>query len=86
MAKVYVLTINSVSDYSGSEEIKAYSTKKKAQGVMREKYNAEKSDMVSVYGKDNTAYYIDNNSANVHLSGRSVEGHIDFKITECEIE
>jgi hypothetical protein len=53
---------------------------------MREKYNAEKSDMMSVYGKDNTAYYIDNNSANVHLSDRSVEEHIDFKITECEIE
>ena len=83
MAKVYVLTIESGND---NIEVRTLSTKKKAQGVMREKYNAEKSDMVSVYGKDNTAYYIDNNSANVHLSGRSVEERIDFKITECEIE
>ena len=83
MAKVYVLTIESGDD---NIEVRTFSTKKKAQGVMREKYNAEKNDMVSVYGKDNTAHYIDNNSANVHLSGRSVEEHIDFKITECEIE
>ena len=83
MAKVYVLTIESGDD---NIEVRTFSTKKKAQGVMREKYNAEKSDMMSVYGKDNTAYYIDNNSANVHLSGRSVEEHIDFLITECEIE
>lgn len=83
MAKVYVLTIESGDD---NIEVRTFSTKKKAQGVMREKYNAEKSDMVSVYGKDNTAYYIDNNSANVHLSGRSVEEHVDFVITECEIE
>ena len=83
MAKGYVLTIESGDD---NIEVRTFSTKKKAQGVMREKYNAEKSDMVSVYGKDNTAYYIDNNSANVHLSGRSVEEHVDFVITECEIE
>ncbi len=83
MAKVYVLTIESGDD---NIEVRTFSTNKKAQGVMREKYNAEKSDMVSVYGKDNTAYYIDNNSANVHLSGHSVEEHIDFLITECEIE
>lgn len=83
MVKVYVLTIESGDD---NIEVRTFSTKKKAQGVMREKYNAEKSDMMSVYGKDNTAYYIDNNSANVHLSGRSVEEHIDYLITECEIE
>ena len=82
MAKVYVLTIESGDNI----DVRTFATKKKAQSVMREKYNAEKSDMMSVYGKENTAYYIDNNSANVHLSGRSVEEHIDFKITECEIE
>lgn len=82
MAKVYVLTIESGDNI----EVRTFSTKKKAQGVMREKYNAEKSDMMSVYGKDNTAYYIDNNSANVHLYGRSVEECIDYLITKCEIE
>jgi len=82
MAKVYVLT----TETGEIIDTRTFSTKKKAQKVMREKYNTEKSDMMSVYGKDNTAYYIDNNYANVHLCGRSVEYHINFLITECEIE
>lgn len=82
MAKVYVLT----TENGKIIDTRTFSTKKKAQKVMREKYNTEKSDMMSVYGKDNTAYYIGNNYANVHLCGRSVKYNIDFLITECEIE
>ncbi len=86
MAKVYVLTINSVSDYSGSEEIKAYSTKKKAQAAMRERYKAEKDDWESAFGDEGIDYDYSAMEASIQRRYEYARDHIDYLITECEIE
>lgn len=82
MAKVYVLTTAT----GESIDTRTFSTREKAQKVMRDKYEAEKYSYLSEYGEENVTYDLSENEGNVQLAGRYVEEHVDFVITECEIE
>lgn len=82
MAKVYVLTV----DTGESLEVRAFENKERPQEIMRHRYEAERDDYISIYGEDNVSHYIDEDCASVQLEGSHMEEHIDFLITECEIE
>lgn len=87
MAKVFVLTINSVCDsLSDTENVKVYSSKKKAQEEMRKKYNAEKNDWLSTFGEDDIECNCSMMCASIQRKYEYDSDHIDYLITECEIE
>lgn len=85
--KVYVLTVSSVSDsVEDKPEVKVFSAIKKAKEEMQKRYEAEKQDFMDAYDEDDVIGEIDDKSASVYLLGYYGEEHIDFLITECEIE
>ena len=87
MAKVYVLLRDSMSRGEGTKDVRTFQDAAKARAVMREQFDAELNDWQQWCDKKYLAVERSKcMSRSIYEKGEYIMNHVDWTITECEVE